>query len=309
MLKLGFKVYNIAVVLSLLSILLLAGCYKFEGNDTIPAYVSIDEINLTTYYPEQGTNSEDVDDVWVYVDDGLLGIYEFPAEGKPLIFPALVSGKHKLEIRPGIKLNGISSTRVPYPFYEPIIFEDYDFIPENEAIVEDPNNLGVLTTTYTPETQFVWIEDFEEADISLDNYGDTIIERTLPENNPIAFLSANSRFSGEINLTTERPSYTATSYNSFDVQTAGTVVVMEMNFKTENFLQVGLLIRDEYEVHEKSLVIMNHTDEWKKIYINLGSNLSLYPSALDYKVIFRAGLSSGNSEAKILIDNIKIVYR
>ena len=303
MLKSGFKVYKITVVLSLLGILLLAGCYKFEGNDTIPAYVSIDEFDLTTYYPEQGTNSEDIDDVWVYVDDGLLGVYEFPEAGKPLIFPVLVSGIHKLEIRPGIKLNGISSTRVPYPFYKSVIFEDFEFIPEKT------HELGVLTTTYTDETQFVWIEDFEEAEILIDNYGDTIIERTLPENNPIAFLSDYSRFSGEINLTTERPSYTGTSYNSFDVQTAGTVVVMEINFKTENFLQVGLLIREEDDVPEKSLVIMNHTDEWKKIYINLGSNLSLYPQALDYKVIFRAGLSTGNSEAKILIDNIKIVYR
>jgi hypothetical protein len=31
--------------------------------------------------------------------------------------------------------------------------------------------------------------------------------------------------------------------------------------------------------------------------------------AYDYKVIFRAGLESENEEGKILIDNVKVVYR
>lgn len=304
MLKLGFKIYNIVVVMSLLSILLMTGCYKMEGEDTIPAYICIDEIKLNTYYPEQGSDSEAITDIWVYVDDGLLGVYEFPVSGDPLIFPVLASGDHKLEIRPGIKLNGISSTRVPYPFYNGIIYEDFNFIPGDTI-----QKLGVLTTTYTSETKFVWIEDFEDVDITIADYGDTIIERTYPENNPIAFLSPNSRFSGEINLTTDRPSYTGTSTSSFEMQTAGTVVLLEMNFKTQNFLQVGVLINSSGVIEEKDLIIMNHTDEWTKIYINLGSNLSLYPTATDYSVIFRAGLTSGNSEGKVLIDNIKIVYR
>lgn len=304
MLKAGLKVYHVSVLLLLFGVLILSGCYKFEGSETIPAYISITDIKLNTYYPEQGSDSEDIVDVWVYLDDGLLGVYEFPeSDTIPLIFPVLASGKHKLEIRPGIKLNGISSTRVPYPFYKPIIFEDFEFIPETTQ------PLGVLSTEYLSSVKFEWIEDFEDSDISIEDFGDTIIEQTQPDNNPIAFLTPTSRYSGEINLTNARPVYTGTTYNSFDVQTAGTVVILEMNFKTQNFFQVGLLIRDKYEVPEKNLVILNHTDEWKKIYINLGSNLSLYPQALDYKVIFRAGLESGSSNAKILIDNVKIVYR
>ncbi len=304
MLRYGLKSYQILLVLLCLTMLLATSCYKFKGSETIPAYISISDISLTTYYPEQGSNSEDIVDVWVYVDDGLLGVYEFPeSDSTPLTFPVLASGKHKLELRPGIKLNGISSTRVPYPFYQPIIFEEFDFIPE--TIQE----LGELTTTYQDNTKFEWFEDFEDGDISIEDYGDTIIERTQPDGNPIAFLSPTSRYSGEINLTNDRPVYTGITYNSFDIQVAGTIIILEMNFKTENYFQVGLLIRDQNSVPEKDLVILNHSNEWKKIYINLGSNLSLYPQAIDYKVIFRAGLESGTSNAKILIDNVKIVYK
>ncbi len=84
---------------------------------------------------------------------------------------------------------------------------------------------------------------------------------------------------------------------------------MEMNFKTNNYITTGLLIRDNSTVTEKDLLVLNHADDWKKIYINLGANLSLYPTAIDYKIIFRAGLESYSSEAQILLDNIKIVYR
>lgn len=302
---LGSKLYHTIVFFLLVCLFAFTGCYKIDGNQTIPAYISIDEINIDTYYPEEGTTSDDIDDVWVYVDDGLLGVFEFPEGGtEPVIFPVLAAGKHKLEIRPGIKLNGISSTRVPYPFYKPIIFEEFDFVPETVQ------SLGELTTEYY-EVEFAWLEDFElpQNTIESADWSDTVVERTEPENNPIAFLDPDSKYSGIINLTTEDEEYGGTSYNSFDVPTAGTVTIMELDFKTNNFITVGVLIRDVYEVVEKDLVILNHTDEWKKIYINLGSNLSLYPQAYDYKVIFRAGLESDISEAKILLDNIKIVYR
>lgn len=306
MLRIGLKVYYLLSVLLIAGILITTGCYKFKGDQTIPAYISIDGIDLQTYYPEEGTNSGDIDDIWVYVDDALIGVFEFPeGDSAPAIFPVLAAGKHKLEIRPGIKLNGISSTRVPYPFYKPIIFEEFDFIPETVQ------SLGLLSTSYYPDLKFVWMEDFEQPEISIESlsWSDTSIQRTEPENNPEAFLSPNSRYSGVIDLTTALSEYGGTSYNSFEVQTPGTIILMELNFKTDNFLTVGLLIRDNHEIVEKALVILNHSDKWKKIYINLGSNLSLHPQALDYKIIFRSGLESENSSAKILIDNIKIVHR
>lgn len=305
-LRIGLIVYYLLSVFLFAGILTTIGCYKFNGNQTIPAYISINGINLDTYYPEEGTNSNEITDIWVYMDDALIGVFEFPeGDSTAAIFPILAEGKHKLEIRPGIKLNGISSTRVPYPFYEPIIFEEFDFVPETVQ------SLGYLTTSYYPGLQFVWMEDFEQPEISIESvsWSDTAIKRTEPENNPIAFLSPDSRYSGVIDITTDLNEYGGASYNSFDVQTPGTIIIMELNFKTDNFITVGLLIRDSHELIEKDLLILNHSNTWKKIYINLGANLSLHPTAIDYKVIFRAGLESGSSSAQILLDNIKIVHR
>lgn len=304
--RLGSKLYNFKFILLFVSLVAATGCYKFDSSQTVPAYISVDGINLDTYYPEEGTNSADIVDIWVYVDDGLIGVFEFPeSDSLPATLPIIAEGKHKLEIRPGIKLNGISSTRVPYPYYKPIIFEEFDFIPGTIQA------LGELTTSYYPDVIFGWLEDFEQPEISIESasWSDTAIIRTQPENNPDAFLSSNSRYSGVIDLLSDKDEYGGTSHNSFEMQTPGTVIMLEMNFKTNNYLTLGVLIRDTYDIIEKDLLILNHSDEWKKIYINLGSNLSLYPQAIDYKIIFRAGLESELSDAHILIDNIKIVYR
>lgn len=304
--RLGINLYYYLITFLFVSLFTASGCYKFDGNQTIPAYINIQGINITTSYLEEGTNSSDITDAWVYVDDVLLGVYEF-SESDTLgaSFPVLAEGKHKLEIRPGVKINGISSTRVPYPFYKPIIISEFDFIPGTI------HKLGELNTTYYTGLKFIWMEDFEQPEISIEetSWSDTIMIRTNPVNNPDAFITPNSRYSGIINLTTEKEQYAGTSYNSFEVQTAGTIIVLEMNFKTNNYLSVGLLIRDAYEVIPIDLVILNHSDEWKKIYINLGANLSLHPQAIDYKIIFKAGIENGSTEAKVFIDNIKIVYR
>ncbi len=304
--RLGINLYYYLITFLFVSLFTASGCYKFEGNQTIPAYITIKGISLTTSYLEEGTNSSDVTDAWVYVDDVLLGVYEFSeSDTLGVLFPVLAEGKHKLEIRPGIKINGISSTRVPYPFYKPIIISEFDFIP---GTVQE---LGELYTNYYTGLIFPWMEDFEQPEISIEetSWSDTIMMRTNPANNPDAFITPNSRYSGVMNLSTEKEQYAGTSYNSFEVQTPGTIIVLEMNFKSNNYLSVGLLVRDAYEVIPIDLIILNHSDEWKKIYINLGANLSLHPLAIDYKIIFKTGIESGSTEAKVFIDNIKIVHR
>jgi hypothetical protein len=300
-LKIKTLLYGISTLLIASVALLWQGCYKFSGNQEVPAYLQINSISIQTSYYDQGTNSSNITDAWVYVDDALLGVFELPAH-----FPVLAEGKHKLEIRPGIKLNGISSTRVPYPFYKPIIYESRNFIPE---ITDSLKN---ISTTYYSNTTFQWMEDFEGSNISFyePSASDTAIKQTSPKNSPDAFLSSYSHYSGRISLTEDKPEYVGYSFNSFPMpESQGASVLLELNFKTNNFVTVGLLMQTSGIFKEVPLVILGHTDEWKKIYINLGPNISLNSTADDYKVLFRAGFESDSADVQILLDNIKIVSR
>ena len=99
----------------ILIVITIISCKK--DNNTIPAYIRIDDITLN----ETNTNSK-ITDAWVYVDDELQGVYELPA-----LFPVLKNGKHNLRVKAGIKDNGIASTRITYPFYKSFIIEEQEF--------------------------------------------------------------------------------------------------------------------------------------------------------------------------------------
>jgi hypothetical protein len=56
------------------------------------------------------------------------------------------------------------------------------------------------------------------------------------------------------------------------------------------------------------LVVVNKSDTWNKIYINLGPNISAYTNASNFKVYLESSLSD-ESEAAYYFDNIKLIYR
>lgn len=279
---------------------MLSSCYKFDGNQTIPSYLKIDTVLLNTYYPDEGSNSNAIKDVWVYVNDQQIGAFELPAK-----FPVLAMENQSLEIRPGIKVNGISSTRAPYPFYKPIIYNDFLFVPDSTMLVVNP------TTEYYSNVNFMWMEDFEHPGISLveSSSSDTNIIRTQPANNPEAYISENSKYSGVIHLTSTNIDYSASSSNSYPIPVQGSPTLLELDFKTNNYINIGILIQENGNFIKIPLVILNHSDTWNKIYVNLGPNLSLHPQATDFKVFFESVLEDNLTSATIYLDNIKLINR
>jgi hypothetical protein len=294
------KYFQSIAFLVIALVLLFASCRKMESDQTVPAYLKIDSVYLKTFYPTQGSPSSKITNIWVYVDGTVIGVFELPA-----MFPALYAGKHKLEIRPAVKQNGISSTIIPYPFYKPIIFEDFNFYPDSVI------NMGALKTMYYDNAKFAWIEDFESPTLSIiesDN-SDTTIRRTYPAYNPEAYLSENSRYSGEIVITKEKPFFLGYSFNEYDLPRDGTPVFMEINFKTQYPLLIGLFVDDPVDYNWVDMIYLKETDEWNKLYINVGPYVSMYPSAYGFKIYFSANLNDGSESAKIFIDNIKLIHR
>ncbi len=278
----------------------ISSCTKFDGEQTIPAYLKIDTVYQQTDNGYEGENSHEITDVWIYLDDQQMGVFEIPAE-----FPLLAMGKQRLEIRPGIKVNGISSTRAPYPLLKPIVYENFDFYPDS---IQELNNLNFK---YYDNATFAWIEDFENSSITiqeLDN-SDTVIKQTSPANNPEAYLSNTSSFSGQINLTEDKPYYSAWSFFSYVLPKNESPVLLEIDFKTDTYVSVGLLVHYNGGYDPKPLVILNHSEEWNHIYINLTPTINLYPDAIDFKILFEANLESGSSKSNIYLDNIKLIYR
>ncbi len=297
----NYKVYYFIFLWGIIfSLLVTGGCRKMKSTQTIPSYLKIDSVYLETYYPVEGSESQEITDVWVYVDDQQMGVFQLPA-----LFPVLAKGKHKLEIRPGIKLNGISSTRVPYPFYHPIVYDNFNFVPDSVL------NLGNIKTKYYDNTKFAWLEDFEGSFISIQESetSDTTLNQTTPANNPEAFLSSNSSYSGKIVLTQDHPMYWGYTFDAYDLPRDGTPVALELNFKTDTPMVVGVLTSLPGDFKWDDLVYLNKSPEWNKIYINIAPTTSRYSNAYDFKIYFRAIIGSDADTGNIYIDNIKLLYR
>ena len=88
-------------------LVLFTACEIINPEEDIPSFICINEFE----YAEVGTAK--IVDAWIYIDNDLQGIYPIPNT-----IPILKNGEQKLYIAPGIKKNGISSTRANYPFYK-----------------------------------------------------------------------------------------------------------------------------------------------------------------------------------------------
>ena len=276
-------------------LLVQTSCEKFSGDQTIPAYLSIDSLYLQTDYTTQGSASQNITDAWVYIDDNLVGTFQLPAR-----FPVLKEGTHSLSIIPGIKRNGIASTRVTYPFYSTII-KSVNLVPDSTV------SEHVLKTTYFSSTVFLWMEAFEDVSVSLDTTNrSTVNIGETPIGSALTFQGTHS---GMILMDSARNFFEAETHNYYSIPKAP--VYLEMNFNTNSTFQAGVIVyTTDYIVYQTPVLNLPPTNsKWKKIYIDLSTTLNSYPNATKFKVYFGGFKESQVANAIILMDNLKLVTR
>ncbi|HPE34873.1 MAG TPA: hypothetical protein PLI65_08760 [Bacteroidales bacterium] len=278
----------------LLSILVLGACQEENLQPGIPALVRVDQFNLNTSFNTQGTSSHKITDVWVFADDQTIGVFELP-----IVVPVLKSGIGKLRLEAGIKLNGIKTTRVNNPFFEPVIIESFLYKPDSVVIVNP-------VTTYRSSTVFVWMEDFEDAAISIDTtrlLSKASIEKTTADE---AF---EGNYSGIVELTAEKNTFEAASFESFVLPVNGDPVFLEMNYKNDYIFSVGIFSQTSSQIIKEEIIYLQPQEEWNKIYINLTETLMSSQNAETFKIFIRTALPDDLDHATIYLDNIKLMYR
>ncbi|HTX87550.1 MAG TPA: hypothetical protein VMC08_01045 [Bacteroidales bacterium] len=289
----GKKLLSFLVTLvSALLLLVQASCEKFSGDQTIPAYLRIDSIFLTTDYIYQGTASQAITDSWVYVDDELIGVFENPCD-----VPVLKQGTHKVVVYAGIKKNGIATTRTAYLFYEPIT-RNVNFVPDSTV------SLHTLSTTYEATTDFLWKEDFEDIAVSLDTTPKSLVPlQETPIGSPLTF---EGQHSGLATMTDSLDFFECATHSFFAVPNSP--VYLEMNFRTNNSLTVGVYVVQSTFLYQVPIITLFPTNgKWKKIYIDLSNTLGSYLGATGFKVYLGTYKDAGVASPEILLDNFKLV--
>jgi hypothetical protein len=285
----------------LITLFSICSCDKFEGTQTIPSYISVDTFRLLdNSLLELGILSHKITDVWVYADDQIIGAFELPA----VRIPILLEGKHKLTLVAGIKYNGMSGTRGPYPFLQPDIDTAFVFIVD--SIIKIIPEVRYYNTTFA-----AWLEDFDDASNSLHPSPDSDTSLLLFPYDPFDPLYGNASGIGYLNA-----DYTVLEVASYNEEVPGIVlpknsapVFLEMEYNVDIPLTVGLfVIETGVQIIRHPIIVLNPTDGiWKKIYINMTPAVSDYYQGDFFNVYIRAEKPASMSSSIIKIDNLKLL--
>ena len=306
--------YTLLLFLGLL--LFSASCKKFEGSQKVPAYIHIEsiEVDSLTDYFVYGANTHKVTDAWVHIDDQLIGVFELPAT-----FPVLEKGPHKVTVYGGIMVDGRSSARDRYPFYQPWTVQNLNLV--EDSIV----NLSPVMRYYPigEGTNVAWKEDFENTNTLLsDTSSDVNLNRVSGVE---AWQSINSFWSGKVELPPDSLDFTIATADQFDFYsgTNGVYCLLEMDYNCNDTFLVGIQYYLDYYLETLPIIKVTPTDKthdkperWNKIYINIGPYMNEFQRASYFKLFFTSNLAMEGSEYHPIsepryyyFDNLKLLYR
>ena len=265
-------------------IVLILFCFSCNKEEEIPSYIEINDFSLTSNL-SFGENTENITDVWIYIDENLQGVYEIP-----VTFPVLNEGLQNIRIKAGVKANGIASTRIQYPFYTS--YKDTVELIENKTVNISPS------FSYNNSFDAI-VEDFESSGTIIDSTINSEIDFTIQQNNSNHYGYALIE---EPNINFE------ISTQELILPQQGAPVYLELDYKSSTEFLVGMYINYSQDVIRRDLIWVTPKQEWNKIYINLTQTISESIGAESFKIFLNMRRNEPSLSEEINFDNIKILY-
>ena len=217
--------------------------YNTNNNETIPFSNDFESINIS--------------DCWVTFNGQFIGAYEMPSN-----IPVHMSGNINARISPGIKVNGISSNRIIYPFYK-----EYEISTE---INLDQNIELYPVTEYRDNVD---LDDLTGGDFEI---GNILIATEFSDTIPIT--QTENVFQGNkscaIYLDTTNQYFLVKNIESLTFQNYIDDIFLELDFKSSIPFRVGLILNNDVSTRQEHMIIYESND-WKKLYLDLSPIIGL----------------------------------
>ena len=279
-----------------LLVLLFTGCSKLKDKQKASEafFMQSETVSVTPSSTLQGTASHKITDIWYYIGGQFKGAY--PVGN---IFPVPSAGNTQITLYGGIKNNGISTTRLPYEFYEPIILDT--------AVSPGTLVKRNLNFKYKTNTKFHLVEPFEGfgsvtgTSIKTSNNSDTIFKILDKALDPSAdvFEGNKCMYFAVDNINRVAMFETTVAYS---LPKGGAPVYLEINYKASQPFEVGVLSGSSTQY----AITVNGTDGWNKIYVNLSTAVSTLQNST-CSLYFRTFYDGTAPVQNFWIDNIKIL--
>lgn len=272
--------------------------FSCKQEDNTPSWLIINEFDFTTDEPTEGVNSEGITDAWVYMDNQALGVWSLPAR-----IPVLAEGTHDFTIYAGVKMNGISATRVIYPFYTR--YDGQINLVKGEEVEVMPS------ITYKSNVQFQLLEDFEDVGVDFEKDPISDTNMVVIDNSTHPNIVKYGSKCGAIYLDQVDSLYKGVTNTNLNLPGSGAEVYVEMDFRNNNSILLGVIAENSSGTNEAPLVQMNPQttgeEVWKKIYISLKDNVSFEIFATSFEISLASVLDEGNTNGEVYLDNIKVI--
>jgi hypothetical protein len=289
-------------VLIYLLLIFTLSCQLIDQPEKAPSFIKVNPFDFNITNSSQGSSSEKISDVWVYVDNNLEGVYELPST-----LPLHYEGEHQIGLFPGIKRNGISADRKKYPFYTTFVSTS-TLIPD--SIIE------ISPTTQYEDDLFIWIEDFEDPLHKFTSFNSSvdleIIEQPLEE----TFEGG----SGAINMSSNNYQCELRTneldFNSFP-KNLTIPAYIELNYANNHPFEIGILHKDaSLPTYQKQALItlvptfsISEEIKWNKTYLYISDATNFFTSATEFDLYINVLNPNGLNNIKIRMDNFKVIFR
>ena len=271
---------------------MFSACNIVNPAESIPTYIQIDSVTLQSVVPEKhGSVSHKISDVWVYYNLQLLGAFELPAK-----VPVIANGKGQLQILAGIWDNGLSGTRVKYPFYTVDTF----------SFTAQPGKSIAYTPTFryrTADQPIIkyFVENFEQGNSFMPLAGDTSLVRTNNLNEVF-----EGTWSGKMYMRDTDATAQCITSQAFSIPPSKEAY-LELNYKNDVPFDVRMEVFWNGSTIRSDIISLRERSTWNKAYLRLGGFASTYQNG-QFKFYIRSSLPAGRTDGTILIDNFKVIY-
>jgi hypothetical protein len=269
-------------------------CNPIDTPDNVPSYIKIDTLLFEPVLPEHGVNSHKISDAWVYINENLIGAFELPAT-----IPVLAEGNHRIKVRGGIKINGISSTRTAYPGFQS--WDSMINLKIGETVKINP------VEKYRANINIPYITDFEVA-TRMDTLpqSQVIVQRITATS--ILDPSINQSACGGVILDGDKKVFSIRSDSAMVLPKQGAPVFLEMDYLTNMPFEVGVIAVMPNLVEGHRVMTIRANQKWNKIYVNLTPTISSQLQATAFYVWIYGDKPESLARGETYLDNIKIVY-
>ncbi len=277
-------------------VLVLAACIKNNPN---PSWIQVNPVVLVSnpnLSGAEGQLTQDFRDVWLYVDDQLIGCFQTPFK-----IPILKEGSMNVKIYPAVRNNGIAGSKMIYPLVN--FYELNTVFTPNQTTVINPQ------TSYVDNVNF-WIEDFEDASIKIQDDPNTSVAAlfTTSEN----ALPLNGFNYGKVLLNASDSVWVANTTEQLYIAKNRPCFLEVDYYNTNSFVQGFLAVSSLGNVYQDNAGFNQQgpsSVKWKKMYIELTELIGNSSNGSNFIQTFKANLDTNRTESFVCIDNIKIIYK